>query len=1430
MNSTFRTHRHDAWVLSLALFDAVFMAVLFTGGVASSSVNPNLAQVLPPGGTRSAECVSVSGVPSTTVAGESFPVTMKFKNTGTIAWTPATASDGAGFKFGPYEASLGQKNVWQPSRGLLSSGTILPGGEVAISFNAAAPLKPGTYRSDPTAPGTDPIFGWVMMEENIGWFGAPCGVNITVTPTVRGHIDVINTSGVASGWAFDPQVSAKSIDLHFYVDRAADDTGGIFIGSDKTDIFRGDVNDAFGISGNHGFTFSIPDTFRDGRPHTLWVRAIDAEGKGAATVAGPINFTFTGGVAGAALPRSSALKYFGYYTDGRVEDGVLATNSYTNIVFVHPDRMAQAIAAGLSPVVYLNTIPLSDTAWNSFVATYGNSIRANENSIAALYFSDEPIWDGYTNADIQAAADRIERDFPNIKSLIVEAAPGLGVGTGCARPFDAKQSASNNCVESLKIPSSIDYVGFDSYGVRDPRTDDSWMESFERLKSKRSRADQKMFLVMDAWWHPWNHGQSGVVKADLAQFAYNYYELAKSDSDVLGIANWVWGGFEEDRCGIVNGANECTTPTRDLPQIVRDAHRTIGSDIMGVGLAQDNYVVTNLNGTGPGSLRVGVSQSNRLITFSVEGTINISNDIDIKGSNITIDGASAPGNGITLNGAGLRIRGDNNAHDIVIKKIRVRNAARDGIQVGVGAYNVLLDHVSIHQSADGNLDITGVGTRNITVQHSIIANPKAGIEGDDVGDQRNMLLGNGATEIHLYNNIIGFSNQRNPEISFDASAPFTIDAGTTVDMRNNIIWDWTDKDTSKHNGERATRIEFGSQVNVVNNLYGGVTNSILSNALTVCKGGTQDQCDSRLESKGFAFTSGNVTLPGNTLNLNTRGNVTSALPVTYDNIFAIPITLKTACIAAEDVRGGSGVHPLDVIDQGLLNSVTGCPQFNELFIKTAVWEYRASDALLSLKIGIYNHGNVATPVTTGTLKIDGEEIAAINIASVPSGRVRNIKWTGTRALTPGAHTLRFCVDMGGAVAEPDETNNCVRGTINAGVLEAARPAQADLITNRFLIKNTLSGGQAKVIGQGYVYNQGLTATAIAVPYEFTVDGIGPTAPYRPRVILPGARVPYKIVWKMPSVPGKHAFAFRADPNQLIIEANETNNNVTGLSFLVDIADDIFPAPTAFNKNLAKGTNGAEVENIQQFLADQLVFDADVTGYYGVQTESGVREFQNENGLPATGQWDLTTRTFANELEGFTELATPTSPLPVVLPPPTVISPNPSLAPPPTSILSPSPEEGVSPFPTTPNIVLPVPTVPSTSQIACPQPALTIDMQRSSAFRDATTEGQVSSLQEFLWQYRSIYGWNLSQYEQKHQFVSGNFGSPTENALESFQKQFSIAKQGDAEYGKLYQKTREEILRQCGALALLPDTSGPSKDYWDPLNFADLWSALTGLLN
>ena len=304
------------------------------------------------------------------------------------------------------------------------------------------------------------------------------------------------------------------------------------------------------------------------------------------------------------------------------------------------------------------------------------------------------------------------------------------------------------------------------------------------------------------------------------------------------------------------------------------------------------FRVTTLDDNGddeapiPGSLRDAVSQRNRFIVFDVGGTIELKTFLWVEVDHLTIDGFTAPPPGITLTHYGIILRGNRGAHDVVLRGLRVRDILRsptpdtqwDGIQIANGAFNILVDHVSVQGADDGSIDITA-DAHDVTVAWSIIGPPKSG---------KNMLVKYHASRITLHHNLFANSGTRNPQIENDDEK--TRATGITVDMRNNLVWKFV----------VGTTVAKGAWANVVNNYYSKTS------AITV-----------RLP--GRAYTRGNVA-HNSTTNINRGGKEAAPFP-------APTVETTDARTAACQVRAGAGVRPLDAIDQQIVAPIvlSGCP-------------------------------------------------------------------------------------------------------------------------------------------------------------------------------------------------------------------------------------------------------------------------------------------------------------------------------------------------------------------------------------------------------------------------------------------------------------------------------------------------------------------------
>lgn len=212
--------------------------------------------------------------------------------------------------------------------------------------------------------------------------------------------------------------------------------------------------------------------------------------------------------------------------------------------------------------------------------------------------------------------------------------------------------------------------------------------------------------------------------------------------------------------------------------------------------------VTNLNDSGPGSLRTAIETSGpRTIVFKVSGYITLQSSLNIKNPNITIAGQTAPGDGITLRGNGndvapLLVQTNN----VIIRGIRIRvgkggnkGVNGDAVTMTNGA-NIIFDHCSFSWATDEI--INPYGASKITFQNCVFSEAlmySSHAYSTDISSSSyyqphsmGMLVGNGSTEITLFNNIFAHNNQRNPLIGGDS------DAGSKFEFVNNVIYNWGD--------------------------------------------------------------------------------------------------------------------------------------------------------------------------------------------------------------------------------------------------------------------------------------------------------------------------------------------------------------------------------------------------------------------------------------------------------------------------------------------------------------------------------------------------------------------------------------------------------------------------------------------------------------
>ena len=219
--------------------------------------------------------------------------------------------------------------------------------------------------------------------------------------------------------------------------------------------------------------------------------------------------------------------------------------------------------------------------------------------------------------------------------------------------------------------------------------------------------------------------------------------------------------------------------------------------------------VTNLNDSGPGSLRAAVREEGpRIVVFRVSGTIPLKDRITIRNDDITIAGQRAPGDGICLKGSLLV-----DANNVIVRYIRCRqDTALHPESDAIGGryhHDIIFDHISASWSGDETMSL--YHNKDVTIQWCLIAESCAKfIDGKDTGHQFGGIWGNDYGTYH--HNLIADNASRNPRWASGCGYN---------DYRNNVLYNW--KYQSCYGGEAAQRgmedrFHF-STINMIANYY-----------------------------------------------------------------------------------------------------------------------------------------------------------------------------------------------------------------------------------------------------------------------------------------------------------------------------------------------------------------------------------------------------------------------------------------------------------------------------------------------------------------------------------------------------------------------------------------------------------------------------------
>ncbi len=158
-----------------------------------------------------------------------------------------------------------------------------PGGQDDIVWYNATNLGGGTWRA------TVNLANHKFGSNEYGTFNTHVYMNAPSYPNVfcgattwvrdRDPIGALDsaTCSLITGWTFDPDDTPTSLTIHVYKNGPAGG-GGSFVGGYTANVSRPDINTAYGITGNHGYSFATPTDFMTGSAVPLYIYAVNTSG------------------------------------------------------------------------------------------------------------------------------------------------------------------------------------------------------------------------------------------------------------------------------------------------------------------------------------------------------------------------------------------------------------------------------------------------------------------------------------------------------------------------------------------------------------------------------------------------------------------------------------------------------------------------------------------------------------------------------------------------------------------------------------------------------------------------------------------------------------------------------------------------------------------------------------------------------------------------------------------------------------------------------------------------------------------------------------------------------------------------------------------------------------------------------------------------
>lgn len=286
-----------------------------------------------------------------------------------------------------------------------------------------------------------------------------------------------------------------------------------------------------------------------------------------------------------------------------------------------------------------------------------------------------------------------------------------------------------------------------------------------------------------------NGGGQNVVFTGADGLSNTYRMTPTSSAEGSIVFNWGVGTSPEDQCTLtLPYACESPPVSNEHPGgvAVPQGYGTASS----FGTGGTVRTVTNLNNSGAGSFRDAVTASGtRIVRFSVSGTIDVPSVITITNPNITIEGSTAPGNGIRLQatpgntGFVLRIT----TTDVLVENLGIYHNTppsgsnannRDTLNISTGSRRVCISQCSMMWGSDETVSAFHDTSQlsDITIQYCLIAEGLSNAGHTSGEHSKGLLVARGIPRATIHHNWFTRNARRNPR--FD---------GDLIQVINNVV-------------------------------------------------------------------------------------------------------------------------------------------------------------------------------------------------------------------------------------------------------------------------------------------------------------------------------------------------------------------------------------------------------------------------------------------------------------------------------------------------------------------------------------------------------------------------------------------------------------------------------------------------------------------